>query len=71
MDAKSVKDAAEKVVYHKGRLRLKEIASIIAALGWLASCNLNMDVKVEKGKIKDISVLVGELAKNKQECDLK
>jgi RNA:NAD 2'-phosphotransferase (TPT1/KptA family) len=70
-----LKDAALKAVevatQSKGKWRLKELASIIAALGWITSCNISVDLQTEQGRVKDISVLVGSLATMKAECDTK
>ena len=52
----------------RGKKRGKEILSIISILGALAAFSFKMDVRVEQGKVKSISLLVGELAKAHQDC---
>ena len=57
----------------RGKKRTKELLTVLTILstlvGTLTAINLRIDVATEKGKVKNISVLVGNLAKAKQECE--
>ena len=51
-----------------GKPRTKEILAIVSLIGALAAFSFKMDVRVEQGKVKSVSLLVGELAKAHQDC---
>ena len=51
-----------------GKPRTKEILAIVSLLGALAAFTFRMDVQVEQGKLKTVTLLVGQLAKAQQEC---
>ena len=55
-----------------GKKRTKELLAILGIIGTLipavAAISFRADVSMERGKVKSVSILVGQLAKANQDC---
>jgi hypothetical protein len=69
MDAQDFKRAATYVTHSRGKFRAKEYLVIASIISAFAAFSFRVDINVEQDRVKNVSVLVGEFAKLKQECE--